>query len=451
MKENSAVFGSQAGAGLPRARARFLAQAIQLEEGRHFRVINTSIYLTILLLVALMIWAGKTELNEIAISHGKVVPAGLIHNVQHLEGGIVSAIPVRNGDRVSAGDLLLRFSPAATESDLEQARIRNVSLQLELERLQAILEDRKPDFSVIGAGYPELADKQMTIYQAQLHSLRSELDVADARIRQRKSELIRQRNQSSAIAEEVRILEQQVAIRAQSLRQKIISRTEYLATQSRLAEVQSEQRKISDGIGVAETALEEARRRRLEILAKFNKEIEIEAGEVAGRLAEVEQSLVRLTDRVQRLDVRAPVSGIVQGMVVTIINAVVEPGQVILRIVPVDDELIVESRISPEDIGHVHNGQPADVKFDSYDHARFGSVSGKVRRISASTYLDETGTPYYRAEIGLAKNYLADEPQHLRIIPGMTVRADIRTGSKSILDYLLRPISRGFSTAFGER
>lgn len=163
------------------------------------------------------------------------------------------------------------------------------------------------------------------------------------------------------------------------------------------------------------------------------------------------QSLVRLQDRVQRLQITAPVGGIVQGLTVTSINAVVEPGQVILRVVPVDDELIVESRISPRDIGHVHPGQQADVRFDSYDYARFGSISGTVRRISPSTYLDEHRNPYYRAEIRLSKYYLADQPAALRIIPGMTVQADIRTGSKSILDYLVKPISRGFATAFRER
>jgi HlyD family type I secretion membrane fusion protein len=130
---------------------------------------------------------------------------------------------------------------------------------------------------------------------------------------------------------------------------------------------------------------------------------------------------------------------------------VVDPGQVIMQIVPTGDELIVEARISPNDIGHIHTDQSADVKIDSYDSARFGTVKGNIKRISASTYLDEKRNPYYRAEIELEKSWLAEQPDKFRIIPGMTVEADIKTGSKTILDYLLKPVSRGFSTAFRER
>ena len=176
-----------------------------------------------------------------------------------------------------------------------------------------------------------------------------------------------------------------------------------------------------------------------------------EAGKIISEIAEVEQTLIRLNDRATRLNVVAPVSGIVQALSINSINAVAEPGKIILRIVPMNDELIVESRIMPDDVGHVHIGQSADVKIDSYDSSRFGSIDGTVKQISATTYLDEKNNPYYRAEITLKQTWVGNNPEIMKIIPGMTVQANIETGAKSILAYLLRPISRGFDNAFSER
>ncbi len=148
-----------------------------------------------------------------------------------------------------------------------------------------------------------------------------------------------------------------------------------------------------DDVIVARTAYQESKQRRLELYARKNQEIELEAGTVANELAEVSSSLIRLRDRVKRLRVRAPVSGIVQGLSISSVNEVVAPGHMITQIVPVQDELIIEARIKPQDIGHVHTGQTAKVKFTSYDSARFGSLDGTVDRLSASTYLDDEHNP----------------------------------------------------------
>ncbi len=451
MTDDNAVFSPRGGPGLPRARARFLAQAIQLEEQGPPGVICSAIYFTVYILIVAVFWAWSTKVNEVAIALGEVVPAGLIHDIQHLEGGIVSEIRVRNGDQVEQNDLLLRFAPSAILSEWEQTMIRKAALEMEAERLNSIVEKRPLDFGDLSSQYSNLAEKQRTIHKAQLASHESELKVADAQIRQRKTELNRQQNQADSVEKEVALLEEQVKMRTQLKTEQIVAKTELLSTQSRLAEAQRERRTIYDSIIVARSALEETRQRRLEIETRFKKDIELEAGEVAAKLAEVEQALVRLQDRVSRLNMKAPVTGIVQGLSITRINAVVDPGQVIMQIVPTGDDLIVEARISPTDIGHIHTDQPADVRIDSYDSARFGTVKGNVKQISASTYLDEKRNPYYRAEIELEKSWLAEHPDKLLIIPGMTVKANIKTGSKTILDYLLKPVSRGFSIAFRER
>lgn len=447
----STTFSSKALASVPRARARFLAQAIQLEEQGPSVIVRLAIWVAIGALAAAIAWAWKTEVPEVAKSRGEVMPAGLIHDIQHLEGGIVKRILVRDGDRVNKGQLLLEFAPPAIESELKQARVREAYLDMEAERLQALLEDRPPRIDPDHSAYPELARKQLTIHAAQLAGQEAEASVLDAQIRQRQTELERQQTQAREIKKEIRLLEEQVRIRSQGVKSKLVPRTELLSTETRLAETRRELRTVKDSIVVAQAALEEALQRRQELDTRFKRDIEIEAGKVISQLAEVRQTLIRLRDKAARLKVTAPVDGIVQGLSITRVNAVVEPGQVIMQLVPVNDELIVEARVPPSEIGHVHIGQQADVKIDSYDTSRYGSAKGVVRRISASTYLDERRNPYYRAEIALERDYLGEDPSRFRIIPGMTVEADIRTGSKTILDYLLRPVSRGFSAAFTER
>ncbi len=451
MKENNIVFAANTTAGLPRARARYLNQAILLEETLPSNIINTAISLSIALIIILVIWSHITQIKEVASAHGEVIPAGHIQNVQHLEGGIVSEILVRNGDHVNMGQPLVRLAPPVILSELEQMQVRHASLYSEAERLQALIENREPDFGQVGIEYPDLAKKQRTIYFAQLNSHNQQVKVIEQQIAQRQSEKLRLLNQSHLMKDEVKLLEEQVNSRLKLSSIGVVAREELLQTQIRLSENQREQREFSDNHNVATIALAEAQQRLPEVESGFIKDTQLEAGKVINQLAEVKQTLIRLNDRVTRLSITAPVSGIVQALSVNSINEVLEPGKTLLRIVPVDDELIIEARIMPNDIGHVHIGQTADIKVDSYDPSRFGSVSGKVKRISATTYLDEKNDPYYRAEINLDKTWMGDNQELFKIIPGMTVQANIETGEKSILAYLLRPISRGFDNAFTER
>ncbi len=435
----------------PRARARYLHQAIELEESSPVYVINLAIGFSIALLVSLLIWSSHTVINETATSQGEVVPTGLIHNVQHLEGGIVEEILVRNGDRVQPGQLLLRLAPPASQSELDQMQVRRASARLESERLYSLIDQRTPDFSAYAEPYPELVHRQIMLYQAQVKSHRSDLEVVDARIQQRERELERQINYSKALEKELALFKQQVNIRQQLADKRLLSKTELLATQIRLAESQSSYRQALDGISVAQEALNSANQERLGINSSFQHEIEKSAEKVSASLAELDQAMIRLQDRVTRLAIKAPVAGIIQGLSINTVNAVVEPGKRILQIVPVDDVLVAEARVSPKDIGHVRVGQDVDVKVDSFIASQFGSIDGRVLSLSPSTYLDERRKPYYRARISLVKPFVGDDPGRFRVIPGMTVRASITTGSKTLLDYLIRPVTRGFDGAFHER
>ncbi|GAB5451549.1 MAG: HlyD family type I secretion periplasmic adaptor subunit [Halioglobus sp.] len=437
--------------GMPRARARFLAQAIQLEEEGISETVKYSVYTVMALLVLVVIWMSLTRISEVTVTPGKVVPKGYIHNVQHLEGGIVSNIHVQDGDRVAAGDLLVSFAPPATESDFDQLAIRKVFLEFDLARLEAVRTGSELELTDALIAYPKLAAKERDSVATQRDSYASELAVIDAAIEARSSELHRQRNQVFVLRKEVSLLQKQVDIRSELAAKHAISQTDLLSVQSQHAALVTDLLQAEDSVRVARTALEEERERRNEALARQRKTREDEASAVESQLADVQSALVKAKDKLDRLKVYSPVNGIIQGLNVTTINAVVRSGDVIMQVVPVEDEMIVESRLRPNEVGYVYLGQEAEVKVDSYDATRFGTLKGVVHQISPSTYLDENANPYYKVKVSLEKSFMGAQKGEMDIIPGMTVQADIITGSKSILEYLMKPVTRGFQSAFQQR
>jgi HlyD family type I secretion membrane fusion protein len=438
-------------ADTPRARARYIAQSIQLEESDAPGVVSIGIITTVFLVIAFVVWTYITPVNEVSISEGKIVPQGNNHIVQHFEGGIVEAISVHEGQLVSQGDILLHVAPIAVESDYDQLRSRSISLQLKQIRLQAILNNEKPVFDEYMEEYSNLAKNEYETYLAQVKSHQSQLKTARSRVNQRKVELSRDLERVDSLGRELDVLTEQVEIRSDLSRKGLIAKTEILDRQAELANVRTDYNQARAEIEVGRAAVQEAEQSVIELDNRALEQIKLESTQVAGELAELVEQLVKFGDRVDRLQIRAPVSGYVTNLGVNSIRSVIEPSQILMEIVPSNKELVVESKISTQDIGHVHIGQNAVVKVGSYDPQRFGTVTGTVQRISPSTYFDEENQPYYKAQISLEKMYLGNENAKFRLIPGMTVQADILTGEKTVLDYLLKPVYRGFQNAFQER
>ncbi len=451
MTDENIVLSDKVKSEVPRARARFIAQSIQLEESDAPGVVSIVILTIAFLCIAMVVWAYVTPVNEVAVTQGEVVPTGHNHVVQHLEGGIVKEIHVNDGELVNEGDVLIKIAPTSSASDLQQIQARHAILNLQLIRLNAILNGSKPNFSAYKNKYSDLVASEIDIYNAQLKSYTSQSNVSMTKIKQREGELSREKKKASYLRREINVLKQQAEMRAGLVEQGLVSRAEYLDRKVNLAETETQYQQSLSNILVAKEAKEEASQSLIDLENKFYETIKKEVGKVSGELAELDKNLVKLQDRVSRLDITAPVTGIAKGLIVNTLQSVIKPGETIMEIVPVGDILIVESKVTTSDIGHVNIGQKAEVKINSYDPHRFGTVMGKVEKISASTFLDEQHIPYFQATIALDKDYIGSKLHKYKIIPGMTVQADIKTGEKSVLDYLLKPIYRGFQNAFQER
>ena len=435
-------------AGIPRARARFLTQSMQLEERDVTGVVSAGMLLTATLVFGALIWAHLTPVAEVAHTHGEIIPSGRIHQVQHLEGGIVNTIYVNNGDRVHAGDVLVELRTNAVSSELAQVEARRQSLDARLWRINALL-DGKTDVAL--QDWARLPALQQQLFQQQQETYREQLSLIEAKQRRQEHEMAAKLRQAAALTKEVSLLKERQEIHGSATNLAVIPRVTMLDVSARLARAVGQLREVQAEIVVARGGILEAEQQKTEFISRWRQDLRLEAEQIAAQIAETREEANRLEDKLHRLNITAPETGVVQGLRVNTLNAVIGPGQVILDLVPVDDELIAETKVLPRDIGHVHAGQRVNVKVSSYEAQRFGTIPGSLRSVSATTNLDEDNQPYFKAEILLAQNYVGDRSDTNLLLPGMTVEADIRTGEKTVLEYVLKPVYRGFSGSMRER
>lgn len=430
---------------------RFLAQSVILEESGGSGLIRWAIIAISLAICAFIGWAAITNVDEIAVTSGEVVPTGRVQTIQHLEGGIISEIMVEEGGVVEKGQSLIHLNPTSAAAEFAQQTARLASLQLHSERLRAIGEQREPDFSFLGREYSNLLADQVSIYRSSLEASENRRGVVHDQIKQREAELSIFREQEETLLRKLEYLQEELVMRESLYKQGLTSRLVYLDVQKEvndavgdLAKLTSERKKSAEG-------LEEALSRLTELESDTRETALGEMGDLAAEIASLKEAISRSRDRVNRLDIRAPVRGIVKGLVANTIGGVVPPGGLLMEIVPLDEELVVETRITTRDVGHVKVGHPVSVKVSTYDFARYGGIDGTLEDISAATFLDEKGEPYYKGRVTLAQNYVGGNPDKNLVMPGMTVQADINTGQKTLLEYLLKPIVSSVNESFRER
>lgn len=430
---------------------RHLAQAIQLEESGTAPLVRIAMMVASAACLSFVVWAGLTQIDEMAAADGQVIPSGSVVTVQHLEGGLIEKILVHEGELVDKGQPLVRLSAAAALSDLEQARAREAALLIKAERLRAFAEGRKPDFSTIGPGYARLIRDNEAIYQTQVQAQETERAVLQSQVEQKRSDLDLMEQQRKTLQDQVDALSEELRLRESLVKQHLVTLVQYLDTKREQARMRGELAKTIGETITARDALAEARDRLLDNASTLHRQNMDDLGSVIGELAQVQESIGRLEDRVSRLVVVSPARGYVKGMAVHNVGAVIQPGGLVCDIVPVGRELVVDAKVSTRDIGHLKPGQPVKIKVGTYDYARYGGIMGTLKRLSATSFLDEKGNPYFKASITLDHDYVGDVPGRYPVTPGMTVTAEIITGEKSLLQYMLKPIYTQMTSSFHER
>lgn len=429
---------------------RHLSQAVQLEEAVNPAIIRTTMMTIGISILAFTAWAGFTNINEVARTPGEIVPSGYQQVVQHLEGGIVRQIGVAEGDVVKKGEKLLLLDGAGFVEDLKRAKARKVSLSMQEERLRAYLEKREPDFSRFSTTDESQIRDQKSFFKSMENTNNEERKVVQEQITQKKRVIGSLQSELTTAKGNLVISEQLFNSRKELYGKGFLSETKYLEAQQALNNIRGDISQIQSRLSVAQAEISEYQNRFSSLGLTQSDEINERLDAVIDEKAQNEELLRKLEERSNRLIVRAPVSGIVKGLAVNTIGAIVKPGETLMEIVPVDHEMVVQVKIQPQHIGHLKIGQPVKVKLSSFDFARYGLVNGNLEHISATTFDGQNGERYYQGRVKLEHNYVGRDKENL-VVPGMTVMAEIITGEKTILQYLLKPIHNSLKTAFSER
>lgn len=429
---------------------RYLSQAIQLEEAVNPHIIRSTMTVVSLAILTFFTWAGFTNVNEVARTPGEVIPHGFQQTVQHLEGGIVRTIDIREGEIVDKGQVLITLSDSAVKDDLERVRSKQLSMDLREEQLRAFTENRMPDFSRFPDATQKMIADQNAFFFAMRNARNKEARIIRDQIGGKKQSL-------KTLDVDIKTARKNLAIAADVYRRrKILKKKGYashmklLEDRKRLNDIQGDLARLENQVRVARTEIEGFEGRLESLFARHRDEANEKLAQLLADKAQNIEIVEKLEERIGRMTIRAPSRGIVKGLMINTVGAVIQSGQTLMEILPLNESLEVQVKISPQDIGFVKVGQKVQVKFSTFDFSRYGSILGKLAHISATTFDGDSGDRHYRGRILLDANYVGDDPSNA-ILPGMTVMADVITGRKTILEYLLKPIHISLKTAFTER
>jgi adhesin transport system membrane fusion protein len=380
------------------------------------------------------------------------VPQGATKTIQHLEGGIVQELSVREGDKVETGTPLLRLQLGTGGVNRAELAVRRDGLSLRRARLAAEAAGADVSFSEeLEKRRPELAASERAAQQTRRRELETALSVLVQQGSQRESELKEYQESLAALRKDLGISREKLQISTNLLMDGLTSRLEHLDAQRDVNRLDGELKGMTAKISKARSALAEAKARQTELRERYAGTVREELGTVEIDLRRAEELLAEATAQSRRTLIRSPIDGTVKKLRHNTIGGVVRPGEPIMEIVPERDRLVIEARLDPTDRGYVRPGQPALVKLTTYDFIRYGGLDGTVVRISPDSETSSTGRPYFTVVVETDKTWLGDEKGALPISPGMEAVVDIKTGERSVIDYLLRPVLKLRSEAFRER
>ncbi|BBT16154.1 adhesin transport system membrane fusion protein [Pseudomonas sp. SLBN-26] len=416
------------------------------------RVVRLTIWTLIGFTLFLGLWAHFAEIDEVTRGEGKAIPSSKLQKISNLEGGIISELFVHEGQVVEPGDPLLRLDPTRFQSNVGETEADRVAMALRVERLSAEVDGRElaiPD--ALRQKAPGQAESEEALFRSRQQQLRDEVAGLEQQLVQKQQEQREFVSKQGQYRNSLELLRQEIAISEPLVAEGAISKVEVLRLKRSEVEVRGQLEATNLAIPRAESAIKEVEQKVAETRSRFRSEALTQLNEARTDLNKAEATGKALEDRVNRTLVTSPVRGIVKQLLVNTIGGVIQPGSDLVEIVPLDDTLLVEARIRPQDIAFLHPGQKAMVKFTAYDYTIYGGLQADLEQIGADTITDEDGNSFYLIKLRTRKSHLGSDEKPLLIIPGMVASVDIMTGKKSILSYLLKPIIRARAEALRER
>jgi len=407
------------------------------------------------LCIATLLWATFTEIDEVVRGDAKVITQSQTQLVQNLEGGIVSEILVREGDVVERDQVLMRIDPtrfAAAQREGEQGVF---GLKAKVARLAA--ESSGTRFEMpreVADGNPSIARQERELFDTRQRDLANKNEILKHQLAQRESELAELTTREARQRESLALIHKEIAITAPLVKEGVMSEIELLRQEREASRIRTDLDAATSALPRVRAAIAEAHKKIDESALTFRSQAGNELSQARAELSKLAENMPALDDRVSRTTVRAPARGIVKTIAVKTVGGVVQPGNTMAEIVPLEETLLIETRLRPADIAFVHPDQRAMVKITAYDYSIYGGLEGKIEYVSADSIQPpppQQGDPYYVAHVRTNSSAISFQGREHKVIPGMTASVDVLTGKRSVLTYLLKPVNKVRERALRER
>ncbi len=405
---------------------------------RSIRKADIILYTSLLFWVIMFLWSYFATLEEVTRGQGRVIASSKIQVIQNLEGGIVKEILVQTGDEVTQSQPLIKLDETQFKAELAAMQQNRAALEANITTLTAESQGSAPVFDAnFTNNYPNLVARELELHQSRMLTQGESIEVLEQRLE-------RLQAQSNAATENFGLIQQEQDIVAPLVEKGVESQMELIRLKQRLNEAQSNIFQIDAEIEATNAQL------------KAEQSSFIEQAREKLQLAKTEynaliETIPTLEDRLERTLVRASMNAVVNRLLVNTIGGVVQPGSPMVELVPIDDELVVEVEISPKDIAYVIPGQRASIKLTAFDFAKFGALDGNVTKISADSISKEDGSIWYLCQVSVPVDTMTTLGKTIQIQTGMVAQVDIISGEKTVLQYLLQPVTKIANEAFRER
>ncbi len=406
-----------------------------------------------LFLLIATLWMSWAKLDIAVQGSGKVIPSSRVQEIQSMEGGIIQAIAVKEGQMVKRGDLLAHLKNLQFNSDLGESRHTWWGIQAALTRLNAEIQGRAPVFSkeLIDSA-PQRVAEQQALWQSRVQERSNAKETLKTQLTQREQELAETRSRIATMGELLIDTRESLAMEEKLMRQGAGARTDYLTAKQRVSSLQGDLEAARVSVQRLLAAIQEAHSRLAEADSRFIAEASRERSELELKAATTSQQITAQADRVSRRELRAPVDGIVNRVLLNTVGGVAQAGQTLMELVPARDNLQISVRVKPSDIAFIHPGQVARLRISAYDSSIFGTLEGRVKRVGADALLDkERQESYFEVILEADRNYLGEAAERLTISPGMAADASILTGKRTLMEYLLKPVIKTLDKSLRER
>lgn len=445
----------------------FLPAVLEVQETPPLPIARYISWAIVVFFIIAVIWACIGHVNVVAVAHGKLVPSGQVKTIQPLESGVVRAIHVEEGVRVSEGQVLIELDSTTTGADRSALWDQLLALETDRSRLKTLLENLPVNESEASGvietatgiqwiDWPEDATPAQTSLQrqrlsSQLHQFRSQLAALAKDEEQKRAELASIGKQIAKLDATIPLISERAASLQNLAEKSMAPRMQWLeAEEERVEQVRERDVQISNRQNVI-AATAAIRERQKAFRAEFEQQRLNELNEIENRIQSLRQELVKAEQRLTLQQLRAPVSGTVDQLAVTTIGGVVEPAQKLMTIVPDKDPLEVEAWIENKDIGFVETGQPAEIKVNTFQFTKYGTIPGEVINISHDAVEDEKRGLIYETRIKPEKTSMMINGKEVRLSSGMAISAEVNIGERRLIEYILTPLLRYKEESLSER